>query len=509
MGCNANNHSPGSDCGWGGATRTGDLGSYVPVRHIIVTPPTPQQFIPADGKIWANSGVLDKPNAKCPVCGQPVYFVETLYGGRVFFDELGIPWPKHPCTDNPTTYISAVAAPQDVQQIDQSHNGWHILTSPIVTVSDGALVIKGHLKALSKYLHLRPIDAIPVNICPPILVRPSEYPGTYDVTFLTANPDITVVGNGVGHFVPDSAGLSDETWQAALQGDPGAENEIGWYFSFYWDSLDPKFEYAKNYEAARYWFFRSASHGNPSGMNNYGVLLARGLGGAADIQLAEEWLLKSASQMTAPAFGHLAKHWSDGDASDRSKLMAQLLLAVERHLQFEDVDDDSCEAAETNAKDANSAPLEADEYYYPPLPIEGYFHIETVRKISQKTALLPMWNLFWLSTSGLDESVSNPTAWHTSVQVPKGLIDTLLFDMEEPLSPQITLGDALKMHPRRFLHFFATADLSKLDVFKRNGDEWRAVVVVQAEEAANRIGASTSNRPAVILRPAFGSNHAK
>ena len=178
-------------------------------------------------------------------------------------------------------------------------------------------------------------------------------------------------------------------------------------------------------------------------------------------------------------------------------------------MQFEDVDDDSDEAAETNAKDANSGPLEADEYYYPPLPIEGYFHIETVRKISQKTALLPMWNLFWLSTSGLDESVSNPAAWHTSVQVPKGLIDTLLLDMEEPLSPQITLGEALKMHPRRFLHFFAAADLSKLDVFKRSGDEWRAVVVAQAEEASNRIGASTSNRPAVILRPAFGSNRAK
>ena len=41
------------------------------------------------------------PNAHCPVCGASVYFYQSPYGGRVFFDELGPPWPKHPCTDNP------------------------------------------------------------------------------------------------------------------------------------------------------------------------------------------------------------------------------------------------------------------------------------------------------------------------------------------------------------------------------------------------------------------------
>lgn len=41
------------------------------------------------------------PNARCPGCGCAVYFYQSPYGGRVFFDELGPPWPKHPCTDNP------------------------------------------------------------------------------------------------------------------------------------------------------------------------------------------------------------------------------------------------------------------------------------------------------------------------------------------------------------------------------------------------------------------------
>ena len=41
-----------------------------------------------------------KPNAKCPVCGEEVYFYQNIFGSRVYFDELGPPWPKHPCTDN-------------------------------------------------------------------------------------------------------------------------------------------------------------------------------------------------------------------------------------------------------------------------------------------------------------------------------------------------------------------------------------------------------------------------
>ncbi len=39
------------------------------------------------------------PNARCPVCNADVFFYESPDDGRVFFDELGPPWPKHACTD--------------------------------------------------------------------------------------------------------------------------------------------------------------------------------------------------------------------------------------------------------------------------------------------------------------------------------------------------------------------------------------------------------------------------
>lgn len=47
---------------------------------------------------WAACFVM--PNASCPVCFAKVYYYQNQYGSRVFFDELGWPWPKHPCTEN-------------------------------------------------------------------------------------------------------------------------------------------------------------------------------------------------------------------------------------------------------------------------------------------------------------------------------------------------------------------------------------------------------------------------
>lgn len=54
------------------------------------------------------------PNAFCPVCGDQVFFYQSRYGGRVFFDNLGWPWPKHRCTDNSTSSIISPPATRSV-----------------------------------------------------------------------------------------------------------------------------------------------------------------------------------------------------------------------------------------------------------------------------------------------------------------------------------------------------------------------------------------------------------
>jgi hypothetical protein len=95
MGCNAYNHAVNCNCGWGGDTG-GGRGRWAgsALRSPVV-----------DGFTWRfdRKPTYDSfvnPNATCPVCGASVYFYQSPYGGRVFFDELGPPWPKHPCTDN-------------------------------------------------------------------------------------------------------------------------------------------------------------------------------------------------------------------------------------------------------------------------------------------------------------------------------------------------------------------------------------------------------------------------
>jgi hypothetical protein len=56
-------------------------------------------------------GSYTNPNAVCPVCGDIVFFYQNHNGGRVFFDALGWPWPKHPCTDTAAAQRGKVGTP--------------------------------------------------------------------------------------------------------------------------------------------------------------------------------------------------------------------------------------------------------------------------------------------------------------------------------------------------------------------------------------------------------------
>jgi hypothetical protein len=74
-------------------TVTRSSGGYSAPRQRSHQRPSPPAPSPPSG--WIS------PNARCPVCGAAVYFYANQHGSRVFFDELGPPWPKHPCIDDP------------------------------------------------------------------------------------------------------------------------------------------------------------------------------------------------------------------------------------------------------------------------------------------------------------------------------------------------------------------------------------------------------------------------
>lgn len=103
--CNAWNHRPSCRCGWGGE---GHLGGGRSGATAFALGPSPVML---SGRAVSRNGkqtisFLD-PNARCPVCRAKVYFYQSPHGGRVFFDDLGWPWPKHPCTDNQAQRLSS------------------------------------------------------------------------------------------------------------------------------------------------------------------------------------------------------------------------------------------------------------------------------------------------------------------------------------------------------------------------------------------------------------------
>jgi len=86
MPCNAHGHPPFCNCGWGGENHGSSKKNFT--------------------SDWSKVTSHTNPNASCPVCSTKVFFYRSPNGGSVFFDELGPPWQKHPCTDD-KAYLQA------------------------------------------------------------------------------------------------------------------------------------------------------------------------------------------------------------------------------------------------------------------------------------------------------------------------------------------------------------------------------------------------------------------
>lgn len=134
--CNAFNHPPNCACGWGGVWygSNSEEGNWLFNKE-----PRARKLGRQRGTHESPSGGLTVPNSKCPVCGENVFYYESPYGGRVFFDDLGPPWPKHPCTsgDNnsarvaePNPWQKRDWKPLSAVSIDKSknHDGVYVLT---------------------------------------------------------------------------------------------------------------------------------------------------------------------------------------------------------------------------------------------------------------------------------------------------------------------------------------------------------------------------------------------
>lgn len=150
---------------------TSDLVSVVGTRHSYTAPTT------------------------CPICGDAVFLYQSEHGGRVFFDELGPPWPKHPCTDGARAVQSTAAIATDQSPPNRRYSwqeaGWLPVTDVIVdSIGATHVRLRGEHNSQSLTLYML-VSAIAAGADPvaqiahsPIHAR-RTVDGAFELAFLT------------------------------------------------------------------------------------------------------------------------------------------------------------------------------------------------------------------------------------------------------------------------------------------------------------------------------------
>ena len=99
--CNAWNHPPGCTCGWGGE---GSGGFQYILRPARTTQSVLNKWRPYDYNdcsfvsYYSNQSDFCR-STSCRDCGATVYLIHHN-GGYVLVEELGWPWPIHPCFEH-------------------------------------------------------------------------------------------------------------------------------------------------------------------------------------------------------------------------------------------------------------------------------------------------------------------------------------------------------------------------------------------------------------------------
>jgi hypothetical protein len=188
--CNAWNHSYGCTCGWGGDGHSG----VSPGRGFNALEMAARLFYGhQEGPSYSNAKSFTDPNAICPVCGAEVFFYRSPYNGRVFFDSLGPPWPKHSCTDSNSQ--SRFAFPTLIRRVSESLNaskpiwskeGWQpFVLREVSSIPSlpGCIRIRGVFGSQGKELFLK-VSQLPDGAL--LQVRHIE-PGTYEVSVMSVD----------------------------------------------------------------------------------------------------------------------------------------------------------------------------------------------------------------------------------------------------------------------------------------------------------------------------------
>lgn len=319
MGCNAWNHPSNCNCGWGGDTGGGGGSNF---RALQV----------ANGKIWSvdsrpNYDSFVVPNAICPVCGCEVFFYQSPFGGRVFFDSLGPPWPKHPCTDQSRSLNTNVRSIDRVYGIKRApstpavrplfkRSEWRPLEFESIEAADNYDAVKFQWRdRLPNGTVLFPKGVVGTS---PAYWRWCEsLLGHIEVSYISSKSD----GQDVPRLIELPAFISDPNRrnEHAQNSELTAEelSAIGFSMSFAWrvkglQELWKSHYPSVDFQAARQCFERASELGFWAAQNNLAVMYRDGLGVEVNNELAFELFTRAAESGQARALTNLAGMYEHG-----------------------------------------------------------------------------------------------------------------------------------------------------------------------------------------------------
>lgn len=177
------NHPASCTCGWciGGWRNHGSRSASEPRRE----------------PVWTVRWTYDSftiPNVTCRFCNALVFYHEAWNGGRVFFDALGPPWPKHQCmggASHETPRLlsveerSAIVAPTAAWRSD----GWTPIAVELISREDEWYVLKCHRLEDGSFLRLLSTSPIDGLRRAPTLLSPMSECGRATISYL--HPDGT------------------------------------------------------------------------------------------------------------------------------------------------------------------------------------------------------------------------------------------------------------------------------------------------------------------------------
>lgn len=204
------------------------------------------------------------------------------YGGRVYFDELGPPWPKHPCTDTsgrsaaPSDYIIPAAQPE--KQFSWHNDGWdpaEILSA--IQIEPFTILCVCRIDSEKYKFDIATKLDTPLGKDALFFIRETDNLGVFDISYLNTHPDSESVESccATGYcscYSPEHYGL----WKSAVAGNPDSQNKIAIVMLFAegktnFDTISDDAN-SIDFGAIKYWFAQAASGGNRLAEQNLSTL---------------------------------------------------------------------------------------------------------------------------------------------------------------------------------------------------------------------------------------------